>query len=133
DAHGYPARKVDRAALGDEIAAMIADEKVVGWVQGRMEFGPRALGSRSILGDARSTAMQSVMNVKIKFRESFRPFAPSVLEERVDEFFETRPHEQSPYMLLVAPVRESKRAAVNGEMERLRGIDKLKVCRSEVP
>jgi carbamoyltransferase len=98
-----------------------------------MEFGPRALGSRSILGDARSTAMQSVMNLKIKFRESFRPFAPSVLEERVDEFFETRPREQSPYMLLVAPVRESKRAAVNGEMDRLTGIDKLKVCRSEVP
>src|SRR5207302_8754731 len=101
----------------------------VGWVRGRMELGPRALGSRSILGDARSTAMQSVMNVKIKFRESFRPFAPSVLEERVDEFFETRAHEQSPYMLLVAPVRQSKRAAVDGETDRLRAIDTLKVRR----
>ena len=77
--------------------------------------------------------MQKNLNLKVKFRESFRPFAPSVLEERVDEFFETRPHEQSPYMLLVAPVRESKRANVNGEMDRLQGIDKLKVRRSEVP
>src|SRR5215813_11981517 len=123
----------DDESLCDAVTDLLIAEKVVGWVQGRMEFGPRALGSRSILGDARSAAMQSVMNLKIKFRESFRPFAPSVLEERVDEYFETRPHEQSPYMLLVAPVRESKRAAVNGEMDRLRGIDKLKVCRSEVP
>jgi carbamoyltransferase len=123
----------DDESLCDAVTQLLIAEKVVGWVQGRMEFGPRALGSRSILGDARSTAMQSVMNLKIKFRESFRPFAPSVLEERVDEFFETRPHEQSPYMLLVAPVRESKRANVNGEMDRLQGIDKLKVCRSEVP
>jgi carbamoyltransferase len=123
----------DDESLCEAVTDLLVAEKVVGWVQGRMEFGPRALGSRSILGDARSTAMQSVMNLKIKFRESFRPFAPSVLEERVDEFFETRPHEQSPYMLLVAPVRESKRANVNGEMDRLQGIDKLKVCRSEVP
>ncbi|MGE5191921.1 MAG: carbamoyltransferase, partial [Deltaproteobacteria bacterium] len=123
----------DDESLCDAVADLLVAEKVVGWVQGRMEFGPRALGSRSILGDARSTAMQSVMNLKIKFRESFRPFAPSVLEERVDEFFETRPHEQSPYMLLVAPVRESKRAKVNGAMDCLQGIDKLKVCRSEVP
>jgi carbamoyltransferase len=123
----------DDELLCEAVTDLLVAEKVVGWVQGRMEFGPRALGSRSILGDARSTAMQSVMNLKIKFRESFRPFAPSVLEERVDEFFETRPNEQSPYMLLVAPVRESKRANVNGEMDRLQGIDKLKVCRSEVP
>lgn len=123
----------DDESLCNAVVDLLTAEKVVGWVQGRMEFGPRALGSRSILGDARSTAMQSVMNVKIKFRESFRPFAPSVLEERVDEYFETRPHAQSPYMLLVAPVRESKRANVNGEMDRLQGIDKLKVCRSEVP
>ncbi len=120
-------------ALCDAVVDLLTRDKVVGWVQGRMEFGPRALGSRSILGDARSTAMQSVMNLKIKFRESFRPFAPSVLEERVDEYFETRPHEESPYMLLVAPVRDSKRTNVNGEMDRLQGIDKLKVCRSEVP
>jgi carbamoyltransferase len=123
----------DDDALCDEVARLIAAEKVVGWLQGRMEFGPRALGSRSILGDARSTKMQSVMNLKIKFRESFRPFAPSVLEERVDDYFVMRPREQSPYMLLVAPVQESKRTAVNGEMEGLFGIDKLNVCRSEVP
>jgi carbamoyltransferase len=123
----------DDNSLCEAVTDLLVAEKVVGWVQGRMEFGPRALGSRSILGDARSSAMQSVMNVKIKFRESFRPFAPSVLEDRVDEYFDTRPHEQSPYMLLVAPVREAKRAAVNGEMDRLQGIDKLKVRRSDVP
>lgn len=119
--------------LCDEVARLIASEKVIGWLQGRMEFGPRALGGRSILGDARSTKMQSVMNLKIKFRESFRPFAPSVLEERVDDYFTMRPREQSPYMLLVAPVQESKRSAVNGTMDGLFGIDKLNVCRSEVP
>src|SRR5260370_9128359 len=101
----------DDESLCEAVTDLLVAEKVVGWVQGRMEFGPRALGSRSILGDARSTAMQSVMNVKIKFLESFRPFAPSVLEERVDEFFETRAHEQSPYMLLLAPVRQSNRPA----------------------
>ncbi|MCW8132878.1 MAG: carbamoyltransferase [Planctomycetota bacterium] len=119
--------------LCDFVADRLAGEKVVGWLQNRMEFGPRALGSRSILGDARSTKMQSVMNLKIKFRESFRPFAPSVLEERVDEYFETRPREQSPYMLLVAPVREAKRTPLNGDHEKLEGIDKLKAIRSEVP
>jgi len=105
----------------------------VGWVQGRMEFGPRALGSRSILGDARSSQMQSVMNLKIKFRESFRPFAPSCLEEHVDEYFDMRPREQSPYMLLVAPVREAKREVTNGQGNSLHGIDKLKLRRSVVP
>jgi carbamoyltransferase len=98
-----------------------------------MEFGPRALGSRSIIGDARSEAMQSTMNLKIKFRESFRPFAPSVLRERVDEFFQMRPGEDSPYMLLVAPVQPSQRLRVNGVETALSGIDKLKVCRSTVP
>ncbi len=120
-------------ALCDFVASQIVDEKVIGWLQGRMEFGPRALGARSILGDARSPKMQSVMNLKIKFRESFRPFAPSILEERVDEYFEMREREQSPYMLLVAPVREDKRSQVNGENGKLKGIDKLKVIRSEVP
>jgi carbamoyltransferase len=115
------------------VADLIAEEKVVGWMQGRMEFGPRALGGRSILGDARSSAMQSVMNLKIKFRESFRPFAPSVLEERVDQYFEMRPGEQSPYMLLVAPVTQAHRAELNGEETGLTGIDKLKVKRSDVP
>ena len=119
--------------LCDRVAELLADEKVVGWMQGRMEFGPRALGARSILGDARSRKMQSVMNLKIKFRESFRPFAPSILEERVDEYFEMRPHEQSPYMLMVADVQESKRADMNGEASGLIGVDKLKDCRSEVP
>lgn len=120
-------------SLCDYVAGCLAGEKVVGWLQNRMEFGPRALGSRSILGDARSTKMQSVMNLKIKFRESFRPFAPTVLEERVDEYFETRPREQSPYMLLVAPVRETKRKQLNGDQDQLKGVDKLKLIRSEVP
>ncbi len=119
--------------LCDAVAGLIADEKVVGWLQGRMEFGPRALGSRSILGDARSEQMQSTMNLKIKFRESFRPFAPSVLQERVDEFFETRPNEPSPYMLLVAPVRKEKRFELNGRDRDLEGIAKLKSKRSVVP
>jgi carbamoyltransferase len=120
-------------ALCDYVAGLIADEKVIGWLQGRMEYGPRALGGRSILGDARSTRMQSVMNLKIKFRESFRPFAPSVLEERVDEYFEMRPGEQSPYMLLVAPVAASKRHELNGRQTGLEGIEKLKLHRSVVP
>ncbi len=123
----------DEGALVARVADLIASEKVVGWVQGRMEFGPRALGGRSILGDPRSRAMQSVMNVKIKFRESFRPFAPSVLEEDVDQFFDMRPREQSPYMLMVAPVKESRRKVVNGEGTPAIGLDKLKAYRSEIP
>ena len=123
----------DEEHLCDFVADLMANENVVGWVQGRMEFGPRALGSRSIIGDARSRNMQSVMNLKIKFRESFRPFAPSVLRDRVDDFFQMRPKEDSPYMLLVAPVKEDKRIHVNGEYAHLKGIDKLKVARSQVP
>ena len=123
----------DDAELCNFVADLIASENVVGWMQGRMEFGPRALGSRSILGDARSPQMQSAMNVRIKFRESFRPFAPSVLEERVAEFFETRPHESSPYMLLVANVRESKRTQRPADAPKLTGIDKLKELRSCIP
>jgi carbamoyltransferase len=119
--------------LLDHVADLLAGEKVVGWVQGRMEFGPRALGSRSILGDARSPAMQSVMNLKIKFRESFRPFAPCILRENVDEYFQMRPGEDSPYMLLVAPVREDKRIAGPAGGPEAEGIDKLKVRRSVVP
>ena len=115
------------------VADQMANEKVVGWMQGRMEFGPRALGNRSIIGDARSRQMQSVMNLKIKFRESFRPFAPCVLREHVDEYFDMRPNEDSPYMLLVAPVAERKRLSVNGGDTPLAGIDKLKACRSQVP
>lgn len=128
----------DEAALLDHVADLLADEKVVGWVQGRMEFGPRALGCRSILGDARSPRMQSVMNLKIKFRESFRPFAPVVLREHVDEYFEMRPGEDSPYMLLVAPVRQDKRLrnprSVEGIPEiELEGIARLNVPRSVIP
>jgi len=119
--------------LCDMVAGLIASEKVIGWLQGRMEFGPRALGSRSILGDARSEQMQSTMNLKIKFRESFRPFAPSVLQERVGEYFETRPNEPSPYMLLVAPIRKEKRFEPNGHDRELTGIAKLKSKRSVVP
>ncbi|MBX7167422.1 MAG: carbamoyltransferase [Pirellulales bacterium] len=123
----------DEDKLCDEVARLLASEKVVGWLSGRMEFGPRALGARSILGDARSEAMQSTMNLKIKFRESFRPFAPAVLQEKVDEYFEMRPFEDSPYMLLVAPVRDGKRLQVNGRADGLEGIEKLKVPRSVVP
>ncbi len=118
--------------LCDAVAEHIASEKIVGWFQGRMEFGPRALGSRSILGDPRSESMQSVMNVKIKFRESFRPFAPGVLREHAAEYFDMRSHEESPYMLLVAPVAESKRTAT-GEAKDLKGLDLLKMRRSVVP
>ncbi len=122
----------DEAELIDRIAQAIADQKVVGHFADRAEFGPRALGSRSILGDARSVEMQSVMNLKIKFRESFRPFAPAILRENVDDFFEMRAQENSPYMLLVAPVREEKR--LNGDAtEASRGLEKLKEIRSSVP
>lgn len=120
-------------SMCEAVAGLIAEEKVIGWMQGRMEFGPRALGARSILGDARSTKMQTIMNLKIKFRESFRPFAPSVLEERVDELFDMRPQEPSPYMLLVAPVRKEKLLQINGQQAELQGTDKLKAIRSEIP
>ena len=123
----------DDASLCDAVADLIAQDKVIGRLQGRMEFGPRALGSRSILGDARSSAMQSTMNLKIKFRESFRPFAPSVLQERASDYFTMRPDVESPYMLLVAPVVPERRCDVNGQSEGLTGIDKLKVIRSQIP
>jgi carbamoyltransferase len=113
------------------VAAAMAEEKVVGLLQGRMEFGPRALGARSIIGDARSPKMQAVMNLKIKFRESFRPFAPAVLREHVGEWFEL--DGDSPYMLLVADVRADKRLPVPPGTEHLWGIEKLNVPRSTVP
>jgi carbamoyltransferase len=119
--------------LCDRVASLIGSDKVIGWLQGRMEFGPRALGARSILGDARSTKMQSVMNLKIKFRESFRPFAPSVLEERVHELFAMKPQQPSPYMLLVAPVQEERRTQLSDEDAGRIGVDKLKTIRSDVP
>jgi carbamoyltransferase len=120
-------------ALIVAVAEAIASEKVVGWFQGRMEFGPRALGARSILGDPRSERMQSVMNLKIKFRESFRPFAPSVLRSRVHEWFEMREGEDSPYMMFVAPVRQEKRLSPPASAASLSGLDRLKVPRSVVP
>lgn len=112
-------------------ADALASEQVVGWFQGRMEFGPRALGGRSILGDPRSPAMQKNLNLKIKYRESFRPFAPSVLAEKVNEFFEL--DGPSPYMLLVDAVQKDKRLAMSDEQQKLFGIDKLNVPRSEIP
>jgi carbamoyltransferase len=118
-------------ALAAEVAELLAAEQVVGHVNGRMEFGPRALGCRSILGDARSPRMQSVMNLKIKFRESFRPFAPAVLREEVDGYFEMRPSEDSPYMLLVAPLRSDRRLPAGGNGAR--GLEKLREPRSVVP
>ena len=124
----------DEAALIDRVAGHIAAGRVVGHLHGRMEFGPRALGSRSILGDARSPKMQSIMNRKIKFRESFRPFAPSVLREDAAEWFELAPGKESPYMLLVADVREDKRLESPPGAGGLEGIDRLlKVQRSTVP
>jgi len=121
----------DDETLCERVAELMSQEQVVGWVQGRMEFGPRALGARSIIGDARSPRLQSTMNVKIKFRESFRPFAPVVLQDRVHDYFEMSPEEESPYMLLVAPVQAARRlASANGH---LRGLDKLKAQRSEIP
>ncbi|MEI6106266.1 MAG: carbamoyltransferase [Opitutae bacterium] len=121
----------DDAELCTQVASLIADGKVVGWVQGRMEFGPRALGNRSILGDARSPAMQSVMNQKIKFRESFRPFAPIVLRDRAADYFELRPDQESPYMLLVAPVRADKRVPVPATSPR--GLAQVNEPRSVIP
>jgi carbamoyltransferase len=120
--------KYSREQLPEVVAELLAAGKVVGLHQGRMEFGPRALGCRSIIGDARSPQMQSVMNLKIKYRESFRPFAPSVLREHVSEWFEL--DADSPYMLLVADVAPEKRVPVDTE---LTGLDKLKVKRSEIP
>jgi len=116
--------------LADRVAELIEQENVIGWFQGPMEFGPRALGSRSIIGDARSPKMQSVMNLKIKFRESFRPFAPIVLREHASEYFEIDEQHDSPYMLIVAPVREEKRKEVD---QGLFGLDKLKQVRSVIP
>ncbi|MDT7779519.1 MAG: carbamoyltransferase [Acidobacteriota bacterium] len=124
-------RKIEHAELAETVARELAGERVVGWFQGRMEFGPRALGARSILGDPRSPRMQSQMNLKIKFRESFRPFAPSVLRERVQEYFEL--DVASPYMLLVAPVREELRRGRTDEDEKLFGIERLNVPRSTIP
>ncbi len=124
-------RELDDETLFTELAEILDDGHVVGWFQGRMEFGPRALGGRSIIGDPRNTEMQSVMNLKIKYRESFRPFAPSVAADRVADYFEQE-HE-SPYMLIVAPVKESIRIPMTEEQNKLFGIEQLNVQRSELP
>jgi carbamoyltransferase len=131
DAHGLPAEELSDADWAPRIAQVLAGENVVGLCQGRMEFGPRALGGRSIIGDARSPRMQSIMNLKIKFRESFRPFAPSVLEERIGDYFELdRP---SPYMLLVADVVESRRIPKKGDERDLPLIEWVNRPRSDIP
>lgn len=123
--------KLDRQQFLEGVSDRLVQEKIVGWFSGRMEFGPRALGGRSIIGDPRSRNMQSVMNLKIKYRESFRPFAPSVLEEECSKVFEIA--SDSPYMLLVAPVQKDRRIAMTEEQEKLFGIDKLNVPRSDIP
>jgi carbamoyltransferase len=129
--NGIPFKEQSDDELFRRVAQILADEKVVGWFRGPMEFGPRALGSRSILGDARSEKMQREMNLKIKFRESFRPFAPAVLAEEVENYFEIdRP---SPYMLLVAEVKKERQRPLNGEEQKLSGLHKLNVSRSQIP
>jgi carbamoyltransferase len=112
-------------------AQALSEGKAVGWHQGRMEFGPRSLGSRSILADPRSTTMQKQLNLKVKFRESFRPFAPSVLRDHVTEWFDL--DKDSPYMMLVADVHKSKQFEMSEEVHKLFGIEKLNVLRSEIP
>jgi carbamoyltransferase len=128
---GASYERLAREDLLPRVAGILAGEKIVGWFNGRMEFGPRALGSRSIIGDPRSPRMQAQMNIKIKFREGFRPFAPSVLRERVSEYFELDC--DSPYMLLVAPVQPSRRIALTAEQQQLWGIDLLNIPKSDIP
>lgn len=130
-AAGAKLTRLTRAEIIDQTAQALADEKAVGWMQGRMEFGPRSLGARSILGDARSPSMQKTLNLKVKYRESFRPFAPAVLREDVDKYFDFKT--DSPYMLMVAPVNEDRRRAMNESEQALFGIDKLNVPRSDIP
>jgi len=131
DKNNIPYKFLDTDKIPEKIADLIAAQKVIGWFQGRMEFGPRALGSRSILGDARSLKMQEFINLKIKFREGFRPFAPSVLRERAADFFEL--DIESPYMLLTAPVKKSISKQLTEQERALQGLDKLKVVRSTIP
>lgn len=131
DEQGFSYTKLETQEIPERVANLIANENVVGWFQGRMEFGPRALGSRSILGDARSPEMQETMNLKIKFRESFRPFAPSVLKEEVSNYFEL--DRESPYMLLVAPVKSEICKEMTAAEQQLFGLKKLNVVRSTLP
>ena len=131
DSENIPYTRPGNPSLNSQVAAMLAEGKVVGWFVGPMEFGPRALGGRSILGDPRNTEMQTTMNLKIKFRESFRPFAPICLEEEVSNYFEMEG--ESPYMLLVAPVKKERRLAQSEEDQALFGIDRLRLPRSDIP
>ena len=126
-----PAHKVTSEELVTQISNLIDDGKIIGWFEGRMEFGPRALGARSIIGDARNSEMQKKMNLKIKYRESFRPFAPTVLAEKVSEWFEL--DSESPYMLIVADVKKEKQREMTDEEKQLWGIEKLNIVRSEIP
>jgi carbamoyltransferase len=128
---GASYERLDRSCLTKKVAELLVQEKVIGWFDGRMEFGPRSLGARSILGDPRSPRMQAQMNLKIKFREGFRPFAPSVLRERVSDYFEMDC--DSPYMLLVAPVKEERQIPMSDAQRRLWGIDQLNIVRSDLP
>ncbi|HMJ99785.1 MAG TPA: carbamoyltransferase C-terminal domain-containing protein, partial [Reyranella sp.] len=130
-AAGAKFTRLAREQTIEQTAQALADEKAVGWMQGRMEFGPRSLGARSILGDARSPSMQKTLNLKVKYRESFRPFAPAVLREDVGQYFDIKT--DSPYMLMVAPVNEGRRRAMSEAEEALFGIDKLNVPRSDIP
>lgn len=131
DEYGAVYKRLDDSEMFARAAEILEQENVIGWFQGRMEFGPRALGGRSIIGDPRSSKMQSVMNLKIKYRESFRPFAPSVLAEKASDYFEL--DADSPYMLIVAPIREKLRIQMTDEQKNLFGIEKLNVKRSELP
>ncbi len=131
DEKEYPYREFGAEELYEEVAGRLEIGEVVGWFQGRMEFGPRALGARSIIGDARNPKMQKRMNLKIKYRESFRPFAPSVLLEHVSKWFEYGT--ESPYMLMVAPIKEERRIPITEETMSLFGIDRLNIPRSDVP
>jgi carbamoyltransferase len=127
DGHRAVYQRLDRDQLLDKTVQLLQQEKVIGWFQGRMEYGPRALGNRSIIGDPRSARMQSVMNLKVKFRESFRPFAPVVKRERVADYFDL--NVDSPYMLLVAPVRQSLRTPTPATG----GLDRINQVRSSIP
>jgi carbamoyltransferase len=129
--NSIPYKKLQPDEIPEIIVNLINDEKVIGWFQGKMEFGPRALGSRTIIGDARSPKMQAKMNLKIKFRESFRPFAPSVLAEKTTDYFDLK--KESPYMLLVAEVKKERQKKMSEAEKKLFGIDKLNIPRSDIP
>jgi carbamoyltransferase len=128
---GASYERLDRDSMMERVSQQLADEKIIGWFNGRMEFGPRSLGCRSILGDARSPRMQAQMNIKIKFREGFRPFAPSVLEDHTSEYFELDC--ESPYMLLVAPVKKERQIPMPQGGNKVWGIEQLNLLRSDIP